>query len=403
MKTLLAMVVISAWLALGAHPAVSPPLLTYRVDVPLSTDPSYPAGLCVASSDGSRRLRLTGLDFISGADWSPDGRQIAYNRGNDIFIANARGGAERNLTRAFASLSSQPTWSPDGGRIAFTAHGSNGSSRIALIDQNGSNLRFLTLNVPGDHFGSPDWSPNGRELALVSRTFVPPVSALYVVELSSARSRLVANGAGDTSWSPDGSRLAYGAAGGVMVVNSDGTGSRTLAAGATSPAWSPDGRLIAYGRNEMLLVARPDGSGERVVIGGPLPVHSPAWRPTSSERAGTPRPCVQTGTSRADAIRGTSNHEIILAGAGADTIFAGRGNDIVVGGPGHDFLNGEAGNDHLVGSAGRDRIYGGRGDDTLHALDGETDLLDGGPGRDNASRDEALFGNARDRLRSIER
>jgi dipeptidyl aminopeptidase/acylaminoacyl peptidase len=402
MKMVLATVGLSAWLTVGGQTAVSPPLLTYRVDVPLSTDPSYPAGLCVAMSDGSRRLRLTELEFISDPDWSPDGRQIAYSRGNDIFVANARGGGERNLTRAYANLSSQPAWSPDGRRIAFTAHSPQGSSRIGMIDRNGSNLRLLNLSVPGNQSG-PTWSPNGRELALVSQTLLPPVSALYVAEISGARSRLLASNAGDASWSPDGSRLVYGAAGGVMAVNSDGTGGRTLAPGATSPDWSPDGRLIAYTRNEMLLVARPDGSGERVVIAGPFPVHGPAWRPASSERTGTPRPCIQTGTSRADAIRGTSSDEIILAGRGADTVFAGGGNDIVVGGAGHDFLNGEAGNDHVVGSAGRDRMYGARGDDSLHALDSESDIVDGGPGSDRASRDEGLFGNARDRLRSIER
>jgi dipeptidyl aminopeptidase/acylaminoacyl peptidase len=387
-------------IALHGSGAVSAPILTYAVEVPLAGQPPLHGGLCIASPDGSRRLRLTPPGFVRDPAWSPDGRYVAYAREEDLFLAGPGGSGERNLTRSLAN-GNQPAWSPDGRRIAFTARGSQGSSRIGVIDRNGSNLRFLNLSVPGNQSDAA-WSPNGRELALISRTLVPPGSALYVAEIDGARSRLLANAAGEPAWSPDGSRIAYVGAGSLVIANADGTGSRTFAAGAASPAWSPDGRLIAFVRNGALIVVRPDGGGERAVIRRPLSVHGPAWRPAAAQPAGSRRPCVLTGSSRADVIRGTTAAEIILGGSGADTIFAGGGNDIVVGGPGHDFVSGGPGDDRLVGGQGRDRLYGGKGNDVLYARDSEPDLVDGGPGRDTALYDDGSLGNARDRLRSIE-
>src|SRR2546430_12368545 len=48
-------------------------------------------------------------------------------------------------------------------------------------------------------------------------------------------------------WSPDGTRLAFGHAGRLWVMNADGTGRRAVATGATGGAgWSPDGRWLAF-------------------------------------------------------------------------------------------------------------------------------------------------------------
>ena len=47
-------------------------------------------------------------------------------------------------------------------------------------------------------------------------------------------------------------------------------------------------------------------------------------------------------------------------------------------------LFGEAGNDWLTGTVGGDRFSGGAGADYLHARDGLSDVLYGGPGVDGA-------------------
>jgi Tol biopolymer transport system component len=350
----------------------------------------------------SERLRLTPPHPVREAAWSVDGRYLAHVRDGDVFVANADGSGERNLTRGDANqLNANPAWSPDGRRLAFTELGFQGSSRIGLVERTGSNRRFLNLGVPGN-LSQPAWAPNGRQLALVSSSKIPPTRDLYIAEIDGSRSQLLARGAGEPAWSPDGARIAYVGVSGLVVANADGTGSRSVAVGASSPAWSPDGRLIAFVRDGVLFTTRPDGSGKRVVVNGPLPVLDPAWRAAAAQPGGARRPCVLAGSPKADAIRGTAAAEVVVGGAGADTIFGGGGHDVVLGGSGDDFLSGEAGGDRLVGGAGRDRIYGGRGDDVLHGLDAERDLLDGGRGRDQASSDVGLTDGAGDRLRSVE-
>jgi hypothetical protein len=69
----------------------------------------------------------------------------------------------------------------------------------------------------------------------------------------------------------------------------------------------------------------------------------------------------------------------VLVGTAGPDVLAGRGgNDIVYGGPGNDSLN---------GGGGHDRLYGGTGDDHLFANDGVRDIVDCGPGRDEADAD----------------
>jgi Tol biopolymer transport system component len=89
--------------------------------------------------------------------------------------------------------------------------------------------------------GAPAQAAPGHRVAYVR------AGSIYVLS-GTTESRLTRD-ADDTRprWSPDGTRIAFGHAGRLWVMNADGTGRRAVATGATGGAgWSPDGRWLAF-------------------------------------------------------------------------------------------------------------------------------------------------------------
>jgi Tol biopolymer transport system component len=105
------------------------------------------------------------------AVWSPDGRELAFAKGFDIYAANADGTNIRRLS----TVSGFATWlrfSPDGNRIRFTLIDTkNNSVSIWEINADGSNLHPLLhgWHSPiGADAASGTWSPDGRYYFFVS-------------------------------------------------------------------------------------------------------------------------------------------------------------------------------------------------------------------------------------------
>ena len=104
------------------------------------------------NADGSEPLNLTpdpGAD--SDPVWSPDGRRIAFVRGQrEIYVMNADGSGQRRLARHATTSCSAPAWSPDGRKIAFVSgprRTSSGSKpRDLVVNADGSGQRNLTRN-----------------------------------------------------------------------------------------------------------------------------------------------------------------------------------------------------------------------------------------------------------------
>jgi TolB protein len=134
----------------------------------------------VVNSDGSGLRNLTAKLAVGirparnpGSDpaWSPDGQMIAFARGNfgreePIYVVRADGSGLQNLTPKPVGAQADPAWSPDGRKIAFV-NDRNGNSEIYVMNANGTGQRNLTRNPAFD--ADPAWSPDGRMIAFASK------------------------------------------------------------------------------------------------------------------------------------------------------------------------------------------------------------------------------------------
>ncbi len=216
--------------------------------------------------------------------------------------------------------------------IAQTGPDNKRVKRLAIMDQDGANHRFLTDG--GTLVLTPRFSPTLQEITYLAyyndiprvyvfnidtgrqevlgdfpnMTFAPRFSPdgkqvimsmaeggnsdIYVMNLGTrAVRRLTRHTAIDTapSFSPDGRSITFesdrGGSQQIYVMDASGANPRRVSFGNgryATPVWSPRGDLIAFTKISKgrfyIGVMRPDGSGERLLSEGYL-VESPTWAP----------------------------------------------------------------------------------------------------------------------------
>jgi len=82
--------------------------------------------------------------------WSPDGKQLAFRRNADVFVANRDGSEERRVTRSGHSLVYDPLrWSPNGQWIAYMTGGSPRSPAdpLLLVHPDGTRPHRIAPNI----------------------------------------------------------------------------------------------------------------------------------------------------------------------------------------------------------------------------------------------------------------
>ena len=161
-----------------------------------SAVPSRFGSIFVMNADGTEPTRLT--EVLSGThadtdpDWSPDGREVAFVRGEslasptegneDIYVLDLETGAARQLTQTPPGIyESAPAWSPDGSRIAFVRQTRtsefDGKARILVMSRDGTGERLVFANQL--YASSPyslAWSPDGN---VPSHSRRPPRSDVH--------------------------------------------------------------------------------------------------------------------------------------------------------------------------------------------------------------------------------
>lgn len=151
-----------------------------------------------------------------------------------------------------SAIDSLPRFSPDGRQLAFVSYRS-GSGEVWLADADGGNERQLT-NLRAHIAGFPRWSPDGKRIAFHAR--VPSLSQAYVLDVASGIPRQVTNDSsesGTPSWSSDGHSLLIS----KMTPGEWSISKISLEAGTQQPLFhgegsfpiiAPGGRLVVYSK-----------------------------------------------------------------------------------------------------------------------------------------------------------
>jgi TolB protein len=235
--------------------------------------------------------RLTGesgyftTQIVYVAEQGPQNRRIKR-----LAIMDQDGANHRFLTSG-NELVLTPRFSPSTREITYMAYQEDGNAevpRVYLLNLNTGQQEVLG-EFPGMTF-APRFSSDGNEVILSMAK--DGNSEIYTVDLRTRRqTRLTNHPAIDTSpsFSPDSSRITFNSDRGgrpqIYVMNRDGSNVRRISRGQGSyytPVWSPRGDLIAFTRQHAgefyIGVMRPDGSGERMLVRD-YNVEAPTWAP----------------------------------------------------------------------------------------------------------------------------
>jgi len=215
--------------------------------------------------------QLQGLRFEGGADqW----RRLAHKIADTVY---------ERLTGEAAYFDS---------RIAYISESGPATRRVkrlALMDQDGANHRFLS---DGSRLVlTPRIAPDARRIAYL--VFGAPAPQVFVHDILSGRETVMGRFSGMTfspRFSPDGSQLlmtlAEGGNSDIYRVSTGARGTVRLTANPaidTSPSYAPDGQRIAFnsdrGGSPQLYVMDADGGNASRISFGAGQYGSPAWSP----------------------------------------------------------------------------------------------------------------------------
>jgi TolB protein len=196
-------------------------------------------------------------------------------------------GANVHYLTEGSNLVLTPRFSPSAQEITYLAYVGN-APRVYILNID-TGRREAVGDFPGMTF-APRFSPDGNSIALSLET--EGNSEIYTMDLRTRHvTRLTHNPAIDTSpsYSPDGSKIAFNSDRGgtqkIYVMSADGSNVVRISNGPgryATPVWSPRNDYIAFtkivGGQFAIGIMRPDGEGERILTQGFL-TEGPTWAP----------------------------------------------------------------------------------------------------------------------------
>ena len=180
-----------------------------------------------------------------------------------------------------------PRFSPNMQKITYLSYYKN-NPKVYIFDME-TGKQELIGNFPGMTF-APRFSPDGK--SVIMSMALNGNSDVYLMNLTTKKKqRLTNHPAIDTSpsFSPDGKQITFNSDRSgtpqIYVMNADGSDVKRISFGNgkyATPVWSPRGDYIAFTKiyegNFYIGIMFPDGSGERQLASGYL-VEAPTWAP----------------------------------------------------------------------------------------------------------------------------
>ena len=215
-----------------------------------TSDPRGTRQTIFASSfdDGRIRQLAGGRDPLP----SPAGDQIIFSKEGQIWVVSIAEGSEPHPLFAVRGDNGSPVWSPDGSQLAFVSR-RGAQSYIAVFDPAKESLRYISPSVDRD--SAPRWSPDGKTLAFIRQP------------ARSARPRALVDDQPDP-WTILTADVASGAIREVWKSAIDSNASPPRIAGEAVLQWAANDRLVFASEMDgwMRLYSMPAKGGEPVAI-----------------------------------------------------------------------------------------------------------------------------------------
>ena len=191
-------------------------------------------------------------DNVEDFALSANGKRAVFTARGEVFSVPLKDGITLDLTHTPGIHEREAQWSPDGKQVAYISD-EGGEDAIWIRDAEGAHAKALTHDTQG-RLNAPTWAPDGAHLA-----FVDSESRIFVVSSSGGASVQVADDVGisrrDYAWSAGGHYLAYSLTDKDTQVPRlylyDVAAKRSTALGdahfdAYAPSFSPDGKYLFF-------------------------------------------------------------------------------------------------------------------------------------------------------------
>ena len=274
------------------------------------TKPGARFGILATALAAFVLLGAVAADEAPAQTVSGEGR-IVYVKLGDIWVMEADGSNQTNLTNTPDLDESEPAWSPDGSTIVFTRRvdpTAGGFGDIVVMDADPlTNDAVSVTNTDNFDEYQPAWAPSGLQIAFVRQVpgevisdqpdiFVMDADGENPINLTRSDTNEL-----DPAWSPDGTKIAFAGVreGGweILAMDPSGMNEEVLTGDGVdafdrAPDWSPDGTRIVFMKQSQaagccepweIWAVNSDGSRDTNLTNHPSDDMAPSWSPDGSE------------------------------------------------------------------------------------------------------------------------